>query len=128
MSPEGGLPGKGGANGTAQRHPLVDRVIEIVLVALLALSVALMLGGMALALAAGDVPHTLPSMAALPAALRGLEPGAYLALGLVVLMATPFIRVVGGMVVFVKERDPAFALVALAVLLIMVGSILLGRV
>lgn len=124
-----GAPQAPGGRGGGERHPLIERVVEITLVSLLALSVGLMAAGIALVVAAGEsLPHTMPGVAGLPGALRRLDPAAYLSLGLVVLIVTPVVRVAGAMVVFARERDRRYLLLSAAVLAIMVFSVVLARV
>jgi uncharacterized membrane protein len=62
--------------------------------------------------------------------LRGLaqfKPYAFIALGLLLLIATPVIRVAASVVIFALEHDYAYVLITLFVLLILVVSFLLGK-
>lgn len=59
--------------------------------------------------------------------LQALHPGGLASVGLIVLIFTPVIRVLGSVVVFVIERDFRHALIALLVLSLMVASFLLGH-
>ena len=59
--------------------------------------------------------------------MAALRPAAYLSLGLVVLIGTPFVRVAGSLVVFARERDRRYVLVTAIVLLVMCASVVLGR-
>jgi uncharacterized membrane protein len=52
---------------------------------------------------------------------------AFLSLGLMILMATPAIRVLGSVIVFLWERDWRYAAITLLVLSVMIASVLLGR-
>ena len=120
-----GLP----APPSAVPRTLAERVVERVLLALIVVSVTLMLLGVALGLAAGDgLPHAAPAVSGLPQALMDWEPAAYLSLGLIALLATPFVRVAGALVVFALEHDRRYVLVTAAVLAIMCFSVLLGQV
>jgi uncharacterized membrane protein len=56
-----------------------------------------------------------------------IRPSGFLALGLLVLIATPIVRVVGSIIIFAYERDWRFALITLVVLAIVMLSLLLGR-
>lgn len=108
---------------------LVACLVERLLLAAIGVSVALMLLGLALGLAAGDgLPHAVLAVSGLREALMSREPAAYLSLGLIVLMATPFVRVVGALVVFAMERDRRYVLVTAIVLAVMCFSVLLGQV
>ena len=54
------------------------------------------------------------------------QPPGLLALGLLVLIATPILRVLGSVIGFIVERDWRYALITSIVFLIVVASILLG--
>jgi uncharacterized membrane protein len=106
----------------------VERAVEGVLLATVALCVALMLVGLTLAIAAGGgLPHEVVGLSELPAALLRGSPAAFLSLGLLVLLATPVLRVAGALVIFALERDRRYVLVTAAVLAIMALSVLVGR-
>ena len=107
----------------------VERLVERLILVAIGVSVTLMLLGVALGLAAGDgLADAVLAVFGLPEALMSWEPAAYLSLGLIVLMATPFIRVVGALVVFAMERDRWYVLVTAAVLAVMCLGVLLGQV
>ncbi|HLW02483.1 MAG TPA: DUF1634 domain-containing protein [Ktedonobacterales bacterium] len=61
------------------------------------------------------------------AGLAQFKPYALIALGLLLLIATPVIRVAASVVIFALERDYAYVLITLFVLLILVISFLLGK-
>ncbi len=61
------------------------------------------------------------------AGLAQFKPYALIALGLLLLIATPVIRVAASVVIFLLERDYAYVLITLFVLLILVISFLLGK-
>jgi len=106
----------------------IERAIRAILLCGIALSVALMAAGVVLSVAQGDgLPRAVLPLAELPRALAALRPAAYLSLGLIVLIGTPFVRVAGSLVVFVRERDGRYVLVTASVLLVMCASVLLGR-
>jgi len=106
----------------------VERVIRSILLCGIALSVALMAAGLVLGVARGaGLPRGVVPLAELPRALAALRPAAYLSLGLIVLIGTPFVRVVGSLVVFVRERDRRYVLVTTIVLLVMCLGVVLGR-
>ncbi len=52
---------------------------------------------------------------------------AFIALGLLLLIATPVIRVAASVVIFLLERDYAYVLITLVVLVVLVVSFLLGK-
>ena len=106
----------------------VERVIHGILLGGIAVSVALMAAGLVLGVARGaGLPRGVVPLAELPRALAALRPAAYLSLGLIVLIATPFVRVAGSLVVFVRERDRRYVLVTAIVLLIMCLGVVLGK-
>ena len=59
--------------------------------------------------------------------LATLQAAAFLSLGLIVLVATPFVRVAGSVVAFALERDRRYVLITSVVLAVMCLSVLLGR-
>lgn len=68
--------------------------------------------------------------AGLLAAIIGLAPGSSLRLtsaGLIILIFTPIARVLAGLVVYVRERDPVFAFISFLVLAVLVAGVFLGR-
>lgn len=98
------------------------------LLAGVATSVAVMLVGLVLAVAAGDgLPHGAVPAARLPGALAGGDAAAWLTLGLLVLVATPFVRVLGSLVAFAREGDRRYVLVTAAVFAVMCVGVWLGR-
>ena len=106
----------------------VERTIRDILLAGIAVSVALMAVGLVLGVARGTMlPRAMVSLSALPAALARLDPAAYVSLGLIVLVATPFVRVVGSLVAFAVERDRAYVLITATVLVVMCLGVLVGR-
>jgi uncharacterized membrane protein len=115
-----------GESSTARAR--VERSLERLLITAVGLCVALMAIGLALAVVQGEgLPHDVVGVPdLLGAAARG-EPAAYLTLGLLVLLATPVLRVAGALVVFALERDRRYVLVTAAVLAVMGISVLLGR-
>ena len=107
----------------------VERTIHRVLLVGIAVSVALMAAGLVLGALKGDgIPRGVVPLADLPRALRGLSPAAFLSLGLIVLIATPFVRVAGSLVAFAREGDRRYVVVTALVLVVMCVSVLLGRV
>jgi uncharacterized membrane protein len=116
-------------SGTHTHHlDPVELTIRAVLLVGIAVSVALMAVGLVLGLARGTMlPRAMVPLSALPSALAHLEPAAYVSLGLIVLVATPFVRVLGSLVAFAFERDKTYVLITATVLAVMCFSVLLGR-
>lgn len=72
----------------------------------------------------GSAPHSIPEVAAGLAAGHGQ---AIVALGLLVLLATPVIRVALSLVLFFRDRDRTFAALTLVVLALLLLSLALGK-
>jgi uncharacterized membrane protein len=107
----------------------VERMIHVVLVAGIAVSIALMAFGLVLGLLkGGGIPRGVVPLADLPRAAWGLSPAAFLSLGLIVLIATPFVRVAGSLIAFAREGDRRYVVLTAVVLAVMCASVLLGRV
>jgi uncharacterized membrane protein len=116
---------------TATPLHVMDRVeltVRWVLFTGLVIGVALMGFGLALVPVRGlDLPTTLPAPGAVVEACLELLPAGYLALGLLVIVATPFVRVIGLIIAFALERDGRFVLIAAVVLVMMSVGVLLGQ-
>ncbi|MGD9634012.1 MAG: DUF1634 domain-containing protein, partial [Pirellulales bacterium] len=69
-------------------------------------------------------PRTLSEVAAGAAAFRGQ---AIIVAGLLILIATPVVRVAISVLVFLEQRDYTFALITATVLTILIISFALGR-
>ncbi len=116
--------------GEPARHVMdpVERTVRTVLAAGIALSVALLAIGLALAAGAGDgIPHVIVPVPELARGLVALDAAAYLSAGLIVLIATPFVRVAGAILAFAAARDLRYVAVTALVLAVMCLSVLLGR-
>lgn len=106
----------------------VERMVNRVLGAGVAVSVAFMLAGVVLVVArGGGLPPHAPSFRELAPGLGTADPAAYLSTGLLVLIATPFARVAGSVIVFALERDRRYVALTTVVLLVMCAGVLLGR-
>ena len=108
---------------TDQETPLY-RILSGLLLFGVAASLALMVAGYALVLAEHvDARHAwLPLWDVIPHALAG-DPRGILDLGLVVLFATPTLRVVAAIALFAAERERRYALIATTVLLLLALSV-----
>jgi uncharacterized membrane protein len=106
----------------------IERMVSRVLKAGVAIAVALMAVGLVLSVFDQEgMPSRVVPLADLPSLLGNLDPAAYLSLGLIVLIATPFVRVVGSIIAFARERDRRYVLVTSVVLAVMCLSVVLGR-
>ncbi len=120
----GPLPGR----VTMQKTRDLNDAVHGILIVGLAISSALLVFGLALALLASQPPPTaLLSPAAAIQACLALQPAGFLSLGLIVLLITPITRVIGSVIVFAWERDWVYTVVTLTVLVVMVISIMVGR-
>lgn len=81
-------------------------------------------GGRSSAIASGTAIH---SIAAVFSQLRSGTGTSIIALGLLVLVATPIARVVFAIVGFARERDMLYTVISLVVLAILVFSLVHGR-
>lgn len=110
-----------------EQHDL-NHVIHSMLIVGLAISTVLMLIGIALEIILRqDLPTVEPDLSQVFERVIALRPSGFLALGLLVLLATPVLRVVGSILAFAYERDWRFAGITLVVLIIVISSILLGK-
>jgi uncharacterized membrane protein len=120
-----------GQRAPAHAHVLepIERAVRWILLCGIAASVALMAVGLVLGIVRGaGLPRGVVPLAELSRGLVALQPAAYLSLGLIVLIGTPFVRVAGSLVVFARERDRRYVLVTAIVLLVMCLGVLLGKV
>jgi uncharacterized membrane protein len=106
----------------------IERMVSRVLKAGIAIAVALMAVGLVLSVVdkEGMPSHVVP-LAHLPSLLGHLDPAAYLSLGLIVLIATPFVRVAGSIIAFARERDLRYMLITAVVFAVMCFSVVLGK-
>ncbi len=106
----------------------LNEMVHWVLIAGLFVSALLMLVGLGMDL---WLHHTLPATVAPPLeAIRraaSLRPSGFLSLGLLVLILTPLLRVVGSLIVFARERDGRYVAVTALVLIVMLVSLGVGQ-
>ncbi len=128
------LPGAGAPDGSSSGAPTphvmdpIERMVSRVLAVGITVSVAFMAVGLILGLVDKEgMPTHVVSFADLPSLLRALDPAAYLSLGLLVLIATPFVRVAGSIVAFALQRDRRYVLVTAVVLAVMCLSVVVGK-
>lgn len=113
---------------TAKERRDLNEVVHGVLIIGLVVSTALMLAGVGLALLdQRDLPTVVPDIGDVVGRVLALRPSGFLALGLLVLIATPILRVIGSIGAFLYERDWRFAGVTTLVLAVLIVSLLLGR-
>jgi uncharacterized membrane protein len=101
---------------------MVSRVLGLGIV----VAVAFMLAGVVVGVVRGvELPEHVVDVAGIPRGLLELDAAAYLSAGLLALIATPFVRVIGSIVAF--ERDRRYVLLTAAVLAVMCIGVVLGR-
>jgi uncharacterized membrane protein len=106
----------------------VDQVVHSMLIVGLVISTILMLMGIVLeVIRQQDLPTVEPDFSQVLARAIALRPSGFLALGLLVLLATPILRVIGSIFAFAYERDWRFVGITLVVLMVVIASILLGK-
>lgn len=113
--------------GERKKQRDLNEVVHSVLIIGLGLSTLLMLIGVGLELfTQRELPNTLPRPGEVFHQVVALQPEGFLALGLFVLIATPILRVIGSIGVFLYERDWRYAGITGLVFIVMLVSILLG--
>jgi uncharacterized membrane protein len=114
----------------------VEKIVCLVLRIGVILSAAIICIGLAMLVAEGTIAHTMRidaavayprDLGALFSGLLALDPASVIALGLVVLIATPFIRVAVSIMAFALERDWRYVAITAIVLAILFSGIILGR-
>ncbi|MDL1898036.1 DUF1634 domain-containing protein [Anaerolineae bacterium CFX7] len=106
----------------------VNDVVHQMLIVGLVVSTALMVFGLALDIFYRRVPPTtVPQIGEVLPRMAELRPSGFLAAGLLVLIATPILRVAGSIFAFLHERDFLYAGITAFVLLIVLASLLLGK-
>jgi uncharacterized membrane protein len=71
---------------------------------------------------------SVPSLdiAALPAGLWALQPVAFLWLGLIIVIATPVVRVAAALVAFARTGHPRMVLISAGILVVIAAGVVLG--
>jgi uncharacterized membrane protein len=111
-----------------RRRRSLNVYIHRLLTAGLAASTVTMLAGIALGLLNHvDAPSQVPRFTEALKSLLALQPSGFLALGLLILIMTPILRVAGSFIAFLYERDWRFAGLTFLVLLILSLSLISGR-
>ncbi len=106
----------------------LNEIVHQMLVIGLILSTTLMLVGLGLDLILGrEVPTAVPDFGDIFNRVVALRPSGFLALGLLVLIATPILRVVGSIFAFLYERDWRYAGITTFVLGIVMVSLAMGK-
>ena len=92
------------------------------------ISTTLLLTGLGLDLVLGrEVPTIIPGFMDVFVRVGALRPSGFLALGLLVLIATPVLRVISSIIMFIYERDWRYAGITFLVFMVVVVSVILGK-
>lgn len=83
--------------------------------------------GVVIAFAEGSLRAHSIRLGDLPGLVAGGRPSAFMAVGILVLVATPITRVLALIVAFAGDRDPRFAAIAGAVAALLALGVFLGR-
>ena len=112
----------------AKRSHELNAVVHRVLIIGLVISTALILVGLSLDFVRHrQVPTEAPNFSETFHRIAELRASGFLMLGLLVLIATPVLRVIGSTLAFLYERDWRYALITFVVLLVVTLSLLLGQ-
>lgn len=102
--------------------------VSVTLTAGVAASLSVMAAGYVLALArGGPLPAAATPLPELATGLRAVEPAAVMSLGLILLLATPALRVAVLVWQFARRREWLFVGVSLMVLAVLAASVLIGK-
>jgi uncharacterized membrane protein len=109
------------------RFDRIDDVVRWTLAISLAFGFVLLLIGVGLvALGRGTLPKDLDGLTTAWTGFTGLRAEGFFAVGILVIILTPFVRVIGSAIAFAFERDWRFVAITLAVLGVMVLTIRVG--
>lgn len=116
----------GPETGCKKEQSDLDERVKWVLLVGVASSVALMLIGLATYALNPDAVDTAISVSRMPSELVKGNPVALISIGILVLIATPVVRVIAVSATFVQKKDGQFALIGVLVLLILILSFVLA--
>jgi uncharacterized membrane protein len=120
------------SNGATQNKALTTAISRILQIGVI-LSSAMIVAGLVLMLlqVRAMTPHYLQAFPHTPEqvwiGLLSLQPQAVIASGLLLLIATPVLRVVVSIIAFNSEHDRRYAFIALILLAILLTSFMLGK-
>jgi len=116
------------AEDLKQEVERLNRIVHDLLLIGLGISTTLMVIGIVLQIVSGDpLPQVMiPPHMIFTDIMAGLPDG-FFTLGLMMLIATPILRVAGSVIIYAYERDWRYTLVTGVVLTIVILSIILGR-
>ncbi len=114
-------------NSSSGEKKNFDEVLHKLLIIGLGVSVLLIVFGLVLSLVKQEpISTTVPSLNIVFVQVLSLQSSGFLVLGILVLIATPIVRVISSIIAFIIEKDWRFAGITLIVLLTVIASILTG--
>ncbi len=106
----------------------LNEAVHKVLIVGLTVSAGLMVLGLVLALATGtSLPTDVLRPGEAVASFLRLQPAGFFSLGLIALILTPLMRVVGSVGVFIWERDRRYTVLTLVVMVVMLIGLYIGQ-
>ena len=123
------LPGSNEAKAAHLRVEVdtLNKIVHKVLIFGLVLSTFLMVFGIILQIISGSpMPSAMTPTYLIAAGLAAFQPASFFTLGLLCLIATPILRVVGSLLIYAYERDWRYTLATFVVLMIIIVSLLVG--
>ena len=105
----------------------LNNIVHKLLIIGLLVSTFLMVFGIVLQIIVGTpMPDVMTPPNLIAAGLVALQPASFFTLGLLCLIATPILRVVGSVLIYAFERDWRYTLATLVVLMIVIISLVVG--
>lgn len=112
----------------AKKQRDFNEIVHYMLVMGLIFSTILMLIGLGLDFILGrEVPKAVPDLKDVFSRIAVLRPSGFLTLGMLMLIVTPILRVVGSIFAFIYERDWRYAGITFLVLVIVIASLGLSK-
>ena len=105
---------------------LNEAVHKMLLAGLFASTAALLAGLTISAITHQPVPSSVSGFAGMVEGLRQGSPAGFLSLGILLLIATPVLRILGSLAEFIANRDWRYACITLLVLAVLGASLLAG--
>lgn len=129
MSGPSPLPGSAAAKAAHLRIEVdtLNRIVHKMLIVGLGVSTFLMVLGIVLQIISGSpMPEVMVPPHMITAGLVAFQPASFFTLGLLCLIATPILRVIGSVLIYAYERDWRYTLATLVVLMIIIISLVAG--
>lgn len=105
----------------------LNKIVHKVLLVGLGISTFLMVLGIVLQIISGSpMPDVITPLPSIVPGLAVFQPASFFTLGLLCLIATPILRVVGSVLIYAYERDWRYTLATFVVLMIVIVSLIVG--